>query len=172
MYRFLKAGQSDIEGLLPLINSAYRGESSRQGWTTEADIIEGDQRIGAAELEAALAVPGSVLLKCLNNEGQLLGSVYLEPEADGLCLGMLSVWPHLQNQGIGRRLIEAAENWARERGILRIYMHVISVRNELIAWYERLGYRRTGKTLPFDDFRFGVPRIDFVFEVLKKDLSV
>ena len=83
---------------------------------------------------------------------------------------MLSVWPWLQNKGIGRQLMGAAEEVARQKGIGTIVMHVISVRSELISWYERLGYKRTGKTFPFDDFRFGIPKTPFVFEELKKNI--
>ena len=164
------ATQKDIPSLLPLINSAYRGEASRQGWTTEADIIDGDQRIAAEDLAEALNIPGAVLLQYKNDKDELQGCVYLKPVKEGLYLGMLSVWPQLQAKGIGKDLMKAAEKYASENSFNKITMQVIHVRNELIDWYKRQGYQPTGEMIPFEDGKFGKAIIPLSFLVLEKNI--
>jgi ribosomal protein S18 acetylase RimI-like enzyme len=158
------ATDAEIEDVVALVNSAYRGESSRAGWTTEADFL-GGQRTDAATLRAELAeVPGAVMLVMRDAPGgPLLACVRLEPEDDGSWhLGMVTVDPRLQNRKLGRTLLEAAERFVAERGAHAMRMHVIGIREPLIAWYERRGYRRTGatKAFPYGDPRFGEPRGD------------
>jgi ribosomal protein S18 acetylase RimI-like enzyme len=164
------ATQKDIPSLLPLINSAYRGEASRQGWTTEADIIDGDQRITAADLAEALKIPGAVLFQYKNNKDELQGCVYLKPAKEGLYLGMLSVWPQLQAKGIGKALMKAAEQYASENSFTKITMLVVHVRSELIDWYKRQGYQPTGEIIPFEDGKFGKALIPLSFMVLEKNI--
>jgi ribosomal protein S18 acetylase RimI-like enzyme len=164
------AKDRDIPQLVQLINSAYRGEESKKGWTHEADLIEGTLRTDAASIKELIQKPDAVLLKCNLGE-DLIGCVYLEKKANRLYLGMLSVSPAIQAKGIGKKLLAAADEHARKNGCDRIEMTVISVRNELIAWYERNGYRNTGKTEPFpQDGRFGTPRQSIHFVVLEKQL--
>jgi len=165
------ATTEDIPALLPLINNAYRGENSRQGWTTEADIIEGDERISAKDLEEALRVHGAELLQYKNENGETEGCVYLKPVKEGLYLGMLSVWPHLQAKGIGKGLMKAAEAYAAENGYTKIVMQVIHVRSELIAWYKRQGYQPTGERIPFENGKFGEAKIPLSFMVLEKVIT-
>jgi ribosomal protein S18 acetylase RimI-like enzyme len=167
---------ADLEAIADLVNSAYRGDSSRAGWTTEADYLDG-QRTDAAGLRADLsAKPGSVIL-ALRDEaaGPILGSVWLEADnARDWYLGMLTVKPDLQARQLGRTLLAAAEAFAAERGATTIEMTVVSIRDTLIAWYERRGYARTGETRPFpyDDQRFGAPRRpDLAFVVLAKTVG-
>ena len=171
-----RAGQQDLPAIAALVNSAYRGDSSRQGWTTEADLL-GGQRTDPETLARDLAAtPGACLLALRDDPaGPVLGSVWLEPteEAGTWYLGMLTIRPDLQDRGLGRSLLQAAEGAAAELGARRLRMTVISVRAELIAWYERRGYRPTGATQPFPygDLRFGEPRReDLVFAVLEKAL--
>ncbi len=171
-FRFATA--ADIDAIVALVNSAYRGDSSRAGWTTEADIL-GGQRTDAAEISQLVAKHDSSMLLCLRN-GELIGSVHLEHvDATAAYLGMLVIQPVLQGQGMGRRLMTEAEHFAgNEWGTSRMRMQVITLRKELIAYYERCGYRRTGETLPFpaDDPRFGLPKVDgLMFEVLEKLLQ-
>jgi ribosomal protein S18 acetylase RimI-like enzyme len=165
---------ADIDAIVALVNSAYRGDSSRSGWTTEADIL-GGQRTDAGEILRLVAEGGSAMLLCLR-DGELIGSVHLEKtDAATAYIGMLVIKPVLQGQGLGRRLMTEAERFAgREWGASRMRMQVISLRSELIAYYERRGYRRTGETLPFPayDPKFGLPKVEgLMFEVLEKFLN-
>lgn len=169
------ATDADLDAIAALVNSGYRGESSRAGWTTEADFL-GGQRTDADALRADLAARPDAVLLTLRDEpgGELLGSVWLEPQTAGVWyLGMLTVRPDLQARQLGRTLLAEAEAYAASRGARRVRMSVITVRDTLIAWYERRGYVRTGETLPFPygNARFGVPlRDDLRFEVLEKSL--
>ncbi|MDB5495517.1 MAG: family N-acetyltransferase [Phenylobacterium sp.] len=157
------------------MNSAYRGETSRQGWTTEADYIDG-QRTDVPALRADLAAnPHARILMLRADDGALLGTVWLEPVEGGETwyLGMLTIRPDLQTAGLGRSLLEGAEAHAQAAGARRIRMTVVAIRETLIAWYERRGYGLTGETRPwpYEDERFGQPRRDDLsFVVLEKTL--
>ncbi|MBA4013503.1 MAG: GNAT family N-acetyltransferase [Phenylobacterium sp.] len=173
--RFSPADPSELPVIAALVNSAYRGESSRQGWTTEADYL-GGQRTDAQTLARDLAADPQAVVMTLRDEpdGPLLGCVWLEPTEGGAWyLGMLTVRPDLQDRQLGRTMLAAAEAHVRELGALRVRMTVIQIRDTLIAWYERRGYARTGETRPFPyaDARFGRPaRDDLEFIVLEKAL--
>lgn len=139
---------NDIPQLAALINSAYRGETSRQGWTTEADLLDG-RRTDAAQLAGLLTQKDSLLLQCRAGD-ELLGTVHLQYQAPEVRLGLLAVQPAAQDRGIGKHLLAAAETAARETWpARRLVMAVIPAREELIAFYQRRGYRRTGKLQPF-----------------------
>jgi len=162
---------SDIPALETLVNSAYRGEASQQGWTTEAHLLKGDKRTDVAALAKLLNDPQAVILCCKGKDNVLYGCVYLRIQGDELYLGMLSVSPLLQGGGVGKQLIAAAEEYARQKQCAAIVMTVISVRQELIAWYQRLGYVLTGETQPFPtDERYGVPTQPLEFVVLRKSI--
>jgi GNAT superfamily N-acetyltransferase len=170
---FRHATAVDIDAVVALVNSAYRGEASRAGWTTEADLL-GGQRTDADEISRLAGTSGSVILLCLRGD-EPIGSVHLQRvDAATTYLGMLVIRPVLQGRGLGSRFLAAAETMARtEWGACRMQMQVITLRHELIAWYQRRGYRRTGETRPFpaDDPRFGLPRVaGLQFEVLEKSL--
>lgn len=168
----LPATLSDIPHLLPLINSAFRGDSARQGWTHESDLLQGEIRTDEATLEKIIGNPNAVIFKYSNEAGDLEGCVYLHKKERGLYLGMLTVKPELQGAGIGKKLLVAAEIHAREQGCRAVFMTVISVRTELVAWYERHGYRLTGEVQPFEvDRKFGVPTQSLEFVVLEKTLE-
>jgi GNAT superfamily N-acetyltransferase len=167
------ATAADASALVALINSAYRGDSSKVGWTTEADLL-GGQRIDIAGLTGKMATPGNIiLLRELDHVP--VGCVHLERTGENCYLGLLTIRPTMQGTGLGREMLEAAERWAIEHWASRsVHMTVIVQRNELIAWYERRGYIRTGerKPFPYGDERFGLPRrADLAFEVLCKRLS-
>ncbi len=169
------ATPADIPALHALVESAYRGESARAGWTHEADLL-GGQRTDAHALAAILAAPDETIL-IDELDGALAGSVQLRKVTRDIAyLGMFTVAPSLQGAGRGRMLLAAAEaHAARVMGVSRMEMTVIAQRAELIAWYERRGYARTGETRPFPygDSRFGLPRRDdLVFIVLAKSLAV
>lgn len=168
-----RAQSADVGAIVQLVNSAYRGDTSRRGWTTEADLIDGT-RIDAAGVEELIASSDRAVLVVRAQTG-LLGCVQVDRHgSDGAYVGMLSIRPALQGSGIGRQLLTAAETFARtEYGAQWTEMTVISVREELIAWYERRGYHPTGETRPFpyNDMRFGVPKVpDLHMQVLRKSL--
>ena len=166
------ATSDDLPALHALVESAYRGESARRGWSHEADLLEG-QRTDLAALEATLADPEQHLLVFRDNE-VLRACVALTAKGDGLAyLGMLTVDPKRQGAGLGRLILAAAEEHAAAFGASRVEMTVIAQRSELIAWYERRGYALTGEQRPFPhgDPRFGLPRRDdLIFAVMEKTL--
>ena len=165
------ATPADVPRLTRLVNGAYRGESSRQGWTTEAHLLDG-QRIDEAGLLEMLALPGAALLLCLDEAGELLGCFHAQVRGPLVHLSMLAVAPTGQGRGVGKFLLRAAEDYGRRHGGARSKMTVISVRAELLAYYERQGYRRTGATEPFPtDPRFGVPKQPLTLLVLEKPLA-
>ena len=167
---------ADIPGLVVLMNAAYRGSGTAAGWNSEAGYISGD-RTTADLIRAELAAsPGATYLKWLESGSEvLLGCVWLEQLDQGeWYLGSLATAPALQGAGLGKAILAAAEQWVRERGGLSIRMSVVNVRDTLIDWYLRRGYRLTGETEPFpyDDNRFGTPlRPDLHFVVMAKDLA-
>ena len=164
------ATTDDIPQLLQLINQAYRGEEAKKGWTHEADLIDGSLRTDAVSLQQLIHKQNAVILK-YSQDKNITGCVYLEKKGSCLYLGMLSVSPEIQAQGIGKQLLKAADAYAKEQGCRIIEMTVISVRNELIAWYERNGYKKTEKREPFpSDGRFGSPRQPLEFIYLEKQL--
>jgi GNAT superfamily N-acetyltransferase len=171
---FLPATDDDVPGIVTLMNCAYRGAGAA-GWSTQEAYLSGD-RITEEVLRAdLLAKPHASLLKWEDPEGgPLRGCVWIEPLDDNVWyLGSLATDPTLQNSGLGRTLLMGAEQWVRDRGGKRIRMHVVNVRDALIAWYLRRGYRKTGESEPFPygDDRFGAPlRDDLSFLVLEKDL--
>lgn len=143
------ATPSDIPAIADLLNIAYRGETSRQGWTTEADLIAGNTRTDEYNVQVVMQQPGSVFLKFVNDEQQVAGCVNLQQHGEKIYLGMFSVQPHMQGSGIGKQLLQAAEEYAIQLKCKAIYMSVISVRPELISWYKRHGYADTGERNPF-----------------------
>lgn len=142
-----KATLQDIPSLTTLINSAYRGETSKKGWTTEAHLLEG-KRTTEEELTEIIQDPKNTFLKYTEND-QIIGSVLLVEKENQLYLGMLTVSPELQNGGIGKKLLAEGEKHAKTLGLSSIIMTVVSVRAELIAWYKRHGYVETGEREPF-----------------------
>lgn len=164
------ATPADAPRLTHFVNAAYRGDTARQGWTTEADLLDG-QRIDEEGMQEMLARPGAAILLCLNEAGELLGSFHAQAQGDLLYLSMLAVTPTGQAQGVGKFLLNAAEDYGRQHGCTTSKMTVISVRTELIAYYERRGYHLTGATEPFPtDPRFGIPKQPLVLLVLEKAL--
>ena len=163
--RFRAATHADVDAIVALTESAYRGDASRVGWTTEADLLDG-QRTDAREVAELIANP-DVRLLLAERDGQLLACCVIErlsnEHAGDAYFGMFSVRPEAQGNGTGRALLAEGERVARDEWQARaMRMSVIDVRNELIAWYERRGYRRTGehKPFPYGDPRFGIPKRD------------
>jgi len=161
----------DVPSLVLLINSAYRGETSKKGWTTEADLLEGDLRTDITALKELMTKPEAVILKYTTPERIISGCVFLEKQEQGLYLGMLSVSPQHQAAGIGKQLMKAAEEYALQNNCRSIFMTVISARHELIAWYKKQGYRLTGEVRPFVDSKFGTAKQPIEFNVLQKKID-
>jgi len=169
---FRPAQPQDVEAIVTLVNSAYRGDSSRQGWTTEADILDG-QRTDAEEIHSLITADNSLLLLGWQGD-ELVSSVHLEKTEQGAYLGMLTIKPGLQGQGLGKQVMREAEEFARQHwGAQTMRMTVITLRHELIAFYERRGYRRTGELIPFPTSpRFGLPKVESLqLEALEKRLA-
>ncbi|MFC7217653.1 GNAT family N-acetyltransferase [Streptomyces polyrhachis] len=171
------ATPDDVPALVRLIESAYRGESSRAGWTTEADILDG-RRTDEAAVLAVVKAPGSRMLVAERTGGAAGGIIaccQLEHRGEHAYFGMFAVSPLLQGGGLGRLVLaEAERHVVAAWGVRDMHMTVISVREDLIAWYERRGYRRTGEMSPFPygEERFGLPRrADLRFELLVKPLA-
>jgi len=149
---FRLAAVADAAEIAALVNTSYRGETSRQGWTTEADLLDG-LRVNAGDVQRLIqpeqgAIASAILLCIIG--GEIVATVCLEKIADAAHIGMFAVNPAMQGYGIGKQLLAYAESYARQHwAVNRFLMHVINVRHELIAFYERRGYRRTGVLEPF-----------------------
>ncbi|MFG2602215.1 GNAT family N-acetyltransferase [Streptomyces sp. NPDC048514] len=169
---FRDATDADVDALVALIESAYRGDASRAGWTTEADILQG-QRTDPEGVLQVIKSPRSRLLT-VEQGGRIVACCQLEHRGEHVYFGMFAVSPGQQGAGLGKAVMAEAERYSRDTwGAGEMHMTVISVRDDLIAWYERRGYRRTGEMSPFPygDERFGVPqRADLQFELLVKPL--
>lgn len=141
---------ADLPALKALVESAYRGDSARGGWTHEADLLEGE-RISAEELAAQLTNEAVRVLVLTHDNGRLAATVSITDLGEGIAyLGMLAVDPAQQAGGLGRTLIADAQDWAaRDFSAHTMRMTVISNRSELIAYYIRRGYVDTGRTCPF-----------------------
>jgi len=171
-FAYRAATAQDVDAIVALVESAYRGEGSKRGWTTEADML-GGRRTGPDDILACLQRPRSRILLAERGD-TLLACAHVAEEDGAGYFGMFSVRPELQGGGIGKLVLAEAERVARDEWALpAMRITVIDIRDELIGFYERRGYRRTGVTRPFPygDERFGVPkRDDLRFEVLEKPL--
>lgn len=170
---FRDARPDDLAAIVQLVESAYRGDASRVGWTTEADLLQG-QRIDPQGLQALLDSP-TALIVLAERDGDLLACCELQRQGDAAYFGMFSVRPTGQGNGVGRQVLAEAERIARDDWhCSRMEMTVIDIRDELVAWYQRRGYQRTGihKPFPYGDERYGLPqRDDLRFEILRKRLG-
>ena len=170
---FRIATPEDTPQITDLVNNAYRGENSRQGWTTEADLLAGQRTDEQAVLEI-LSRPDNCIILCLQSDG-IIGSVHLRHEQNRCHLGMFTIRPDLQGQGMGRQFIAYVEGFARDVwGCTTMEMTVIGLRHELLAWYARRGYQPTGEYVdfPYGDERYGLPRRDDLqLLILRKSLA-
>lgn len=172
-----KAIEADYAEIIDLANLAYRGrEGSVPSWNVEKGIVSG-QRLDDSLLREELAAKpdGALLVYREEADGPLLGTAWVTPEEDGVwSMGLVTIRPELQNQQLGRRLLAAAEGYAGNRGAKRMQIGVLHVRDTLIAWYERRGYRATGETEPYpmNDARFGTPlQENLRFVIMEKEIG-
>ncbi len=169
---FRRARREDADVIAALVNSGYRGEASKAGWTTEADLLDGI-RTDATEVQSLIAAHDSMVYLCLQGT-DIVGSMHLQLTQNVGYLGLFVVKPSLQRAGIGKQFMLAAERAAQSAwGIRKMTMTVITVRSELLAFYERRGYRRTGKLIPFPADDQHVPKVTGLqMEYLEKELSI
>lgn len=169
---FRRATLADVPAIVALVESAYRGDASRAGWTTEADFLDG-RRTDADDVRTCIERERGMMLLAEENDAIIACANVTEEDGAGY-FGMFSVVPTRQGGGIGSRVLAEAERIVRDEWHLAIMrLTIIDIRDELAAYYGRRGYVRTGKTKPFPygDERFGVPkRDDLRFEVLEKQL--
>ena len=165
------ADLNDIPELLLLINSAYRGEVSKKGWTTEADLVSGDLRTDEGNLNELMQLPDAGFLVYQSEIKSIAGCVFFQQREPGkMYFGMLSVSPDYQAEGIGKKLMKALDEYSIEKNCKVISMRVISIRKELIDWYKRLDYYETGEKQAFPTGPFGTAMIPLEFVVMQKDI--
>ena len=170
-YQFRKANLADVPALVALINKAYRGESSARGWTTESHLL-GGTRTDVQSLATDMSLPGAQVITCSNALGQFIGCTYTKPDTDALYLGMLTVDPDLQANGIGKMLLAEAEKEAALLGLPKMRITVITLRTELITWYKRRGYAATGQVDAFTYAQpFNLTNQPLFLQVMEKALS-
>ena len=169
---FRAATLAEATAIVALVESAYRGESGRRGWTTESDLVEG-HRTSKWEVSRLITQPDSRVILA-HRDDLLIGCCHLRKKKNSCAFGMFAVTPELQRAGVGKQLIQEAERVARdEYRCTQMELTVISVRAELIAWYERRGYLRTGKLRPFpagNGCTGFAPKRELHFELMVKPL--
>ncbi len=167
------AGIDDAPNITALLNISYRGEASKQGWTTEAALIAGQTRADENMVQNVMQRTGSVFLKFTDDANKIIACVNLEQKEQKIYLGMFSVLPQLQGAGIGKLMLKASEEYALQKNCFSIYMSVISLRTELIDWYKRHGYHDTGERVPFEeDGITGRHLKKLEFMILEKSISL
>ena len=150
LFQFRYAVKQDAAQVAQLVNCGYRGDSSRTGWTTEADLLIGT-RIDAEGVRQLLEADDAFILLCIQ-EQVIVGCVHCEKTQDAAYFGMFVVQPGLQGGGIGKQIMYEAEQRAWSLwGVKKMWMTVITLREELIAYYVRRGYQRTGRLRPFPE---------------------
>jgi predicted N-acetyltransferase YhbS len=167
-YHIQPATHLDLAAVTKVVNSAYQGEPGSKSWTSEAHLVTG-QRTREDIIDSLLQQPSTTLLKCTDEQQNIVGCVLLEKKKDTLYLGMLSVDPHVQASGIGKLLLQHAESFAREHQYNTITITVIDQRRELIDWYKRRGYKPTGNMQPFYNGS-STALADLSFMELQKDI--
>lgn len=167
-----KASISDLSELLSLVNTTYRGESSKKGWTDESAFVGGDIRVDKQALLGDLTDPNFYILKYTDANDQIIGCVNLHKKHDKLHLGMFAVRPELQSAGVGKMLLQAADEYAKTLNCKVINLTVIQGRDELIAYYQRRNYVLTGNSFsfPVEYHKFGVPLQEITLVEMEKEI--
>ncbi len=171
-FRAATADDTDVDAIVALVQSAYRGDSSRAGWTTESDLLDG-QRTDSDDVRSSVTAADSVVVLA-EHDGVIVGCCHLQRRGSRCYFGMFAVDPTRQGNGLGKQVMAHVEQLARTRwACTAMEMTVIRQRTDLIAFYERRGYTDTGRRSPFPygDERFGLPRRDDLeFTLLEKVL--
>lgn len=170
MSQIIPATIEDAEAISTLVNSAYRGDYARKGWTTEAGLLESPRTTPEA-IRELINKPGTLVLKYVLDE-KIIGCVQLDTHGDKLYLGMLTVEPTIQGGGIGKKMLYAAEDVARKQNCKKIYMSVLSGRSELIAWYVRHGYHDNGKRKPYSYYDSKLERTHGSLEFIEMEKEI
>ena len=143
MDTFRTANKSDAEAIAQLVNKAYRPETVAAGWTHESDLVSGN-RTSVGQVEEVISKRDSVILVGLK-DSEIVACVHIEKDGSYCHIGMLAVNPMLQGAGAGKQMLAHAEKYANESfGSEKFVIVVVSSRSELIAFYLRRGYRKTG----------------------------
>ncbi|WP_198079277.1 GNAT family N-acetyltransferase [Acinetobacter calcoaceticus] len=169
---FRLAQFDDIPQLVDLINKSYREQQGRS-WTTELEFVKG-QRITEHQLEEQLQLSNSTLLVGETNSSKIVACIGLTFENNQVEVGTFCTDPHVQNMRVGRSVLEYAEQYALKQApyLVNAVMHVLDVRSELIAYYERRGYAKTGNEQPYPvEANVGVPTVPIKLIEMKKDLK-
>lgn len=153
------ARSADAIAIADLVNRAYRPEPGEAGWTHESGLVSGT-RTNPDQVRAVLARPHSVILVIAGTAG-IVACVHVEKSGVAAGIGMLAVAPSRQGLGLGDRMLAAAERHAvRMFGVAKLVMTVVAPRAELIAFYERRGYRKTGLVAAYPVAQgVGTPRL-------------
>jgi GNAT superfamily N-acetyltransferase len=169
---FRLADLDEAPHITALIERAYRGEESKSGWTSEADLLTGP-RTSVDEIAAIMRDPLARFLVADAADGGLAACALIRNEQGSGYFGMFAVRPDIQGAGLGKAMLAAAERCIKDLWRLEtVYMTVINLRQDLIAYYERRGYRRTGERKPFPfDAVTSATRKDFHLTVLRKSLG-
>lgn len=173
--QFRAATPADAPQLQPLIKSAYRGEKTKKAWTTEGHLLA-DERIDVGGIVGKITRPDGAVLIAEDEEGAIAACCEVARQSDGIgYFGLFAVDPGRQGGGLGRQVLAYAEEYTHKTwGVHRMEMSVIWTRDELISWYMRRGYQRTGRCSPFpyDQLVNGKAlRDDLYFTILEKDLT-
>ena len=160
------AKTGDIPELVLLINKAYKGESSKRAWTSERNLFDG-LRTNENALSELLGDENAIILKYVNDNGAIVGCVYLQKQESQIYLGLLCVSPDIQAAGIGKQLLIAAEEYAQKKNCNKIVLTVISIRHELVEWYKRNGYHQLG-IKPFPQDKINIPNQELELFILEK----
>lgn len=168
---FEKVTEDDIPQLFELIETCYRGDIARKGWTCESDLVGGNRTTKQSLIEEITA-PGGSYLKYTDEQGKIVGCVYikLNTQEKYAFVGCLCVHPTLQSQGLGKKLMTASEDVAKQAKCFKLCMKVLTVRNELIAWYEKLGFKYVGEVIPFP-VGCGTPKVPLELGSWEKKLE-
>lgn len=169
------AESADVDAVVALVQSAYRGDASRAGWTSEADLLDGGRTDASMVRGLIRDADGAVLvLDASPGAAGLLACCHVQRRERTTYVGMFAVRPTAQGRGLGTAMLTAAEERARAWGSERLELTVLNHRPELVAWYVRHGFAMTGRTVPFPygDERFGIPRRDdLVLQHMEKVLT-
>ena len=163
----VKAREQHIQEICDLVNMAYRGE---EGWTKETDFV-GGERANLTEIQGYVSDPNAHLLICINNN-EIISCICIEKNEGGAYIGLFAVHPKLQGTGLGKEILSQAEDYAStELKVKKYVMVVLSQRKELIEYYERRGYVRTGEKQEYPvHLNVGIPlKNDLMIEYLEKE---